>query len=49
VRLQAATTDIVDACVDDGPLRRRDLVISSDPGDLHAIAAISRRLEIDHP
>jgi hypothetical protein len=33
-----------------GALRRRDLVISSDPGDLTAIAAaISRHLEIDHP
>jgi hypothetical protein len=31
-------------------LRRRDLIISSDPGDLTAIAAaISRHLEIDHP
>jgi hypothetical protein len=49
VRLQAATTDIVDACVVEGALRRRDLVISSDPGDLHAIAAISCRLKIDHP
>ena len=47
---RAATTAIVDACVVEGALRRRDLIISSDPGDLHAIAAaISRRLEIDHP
>jgi hypothetical protein len=47
---RAATTDIVDACVVEGALRRGDLVISSDPGDLHAIAAaISRHLEIDHP
>jgi hypothetical protein len=47
---RAATTDIVDACVVEGALRRRDLIISSDPGDLHAIAAaISRHLEIDHP
>ena len=46
---RAATTDIVDACVIEGALRRHDLIISSDPGDLHAIAAaISRRLEIDH-
>jgi hypothetical protein len=45
-----ATTDIVDACVVEGALRRHDLIISSDPGDLQAIAAaISRRLEIDHP
>ena len=47
---RAATTDIVDACVVEGALRRRDLIISSDHGGLHAIAAaISRRLEIDHP
>ena len=47
---RAATTDIVDACVVEGVLRRHDLVVSSDEGDLHAIAAaISRRLEIDHP
>jgi hypothetical protein len=46
----AGTTDIVDACVVEGALRRRDLIISSDPGDLTAIAAASRRhLEIDHP
>lgn len=47
---RAATTDIVDACVVEGALRRHDLIISSDPGDLQAIAAaISHRLEIDHP
>lgn len=47
---RAATTDIVDACVVEGALRRHDLVISSDPGDLRAIAAaISRQLEIDRP
>jgi hypothetical protein len=47
---RAATTDIVDACVVEGALRRRDLIISSDPGDLQAIAAaVSHRLEIDHP
>jgi hypothetical protein len=47
---RAATTDIVDACVVEGALRRHDLIISSDPGDLTAIAAaISNRLEIDHP
>jgi hypothetical protein len=46
----AATTDIVDACVAEGALRRHDLVVSSDEGDLYAIAAaVSRRLEIDHP
>jgi hypothetical protein len=47
---RAATTDIVDACVVEGAIRRSDLVISSDEGDLQAIAAAtSRSLEIDHP
>lgn len=47
---RAATTDIVDACVVEGAIRRHDLVISSDEGDLQAIAAaISHRLEVDHP
>ncbi len=47
---RAATTDIVDACVVEGALRRRDLIVSSDEGDLQPIAAaVSRRLEIDHP
>jgi len=47
---RAATTDIVDACVVEGALRRHDLVISSDQGDLRAIAAADgRRLDIDHP
>lgn len=47
---RAGTTDIVDACVVEGALRRRDLVVSSDPDDLRAIAsAVGGRLEIDHP
>jgi hypothetical protein len=47
---RAATSDIIDACVVEGALRRRDLVVTSDGGDLQAIAAaISSRLEIDHP
>jgi hypothetical protein len=47
---RAATTDIVDAFVVEGALRRRDLVISSDPDDLTAIAAATgHHLEIDHP
>lgn len=46
----AATTDVVDACVVGGALRRRDLVVSSDHDDLQRIAgAVGRRLEIDHP
>jgi hypothetical protein len=30
-------------------LRRQDLVISSDEGDLSAIAAASHRIDISHP
>jgi hypothetical protein len=47
---RAATTDIVDACVVEGALRRSDVVVSSDAEDLQSIAAASgHRLEIDHP
>ncbi len=47
---RAGTTDIVDACVVEGALRRRDLVVSSDPDDLRSIAsATGHRLEIDYP
>jgi hypothetical protein len=47
---RAAVNDIVDVTVVEGALRRRDIVISSDPDDLHAIAdAAARRLEIDCP
>lgn len=47
---RAATTDIVDACVVEGAMRRHDLIVSSDEGDLRAIAAAAgRHLEIDHP
>jgi hypothetical protein len=47
---RAASTDIVDVCVVEGALRRRDLVVSSDEDDLQAIAsAVSRRLEVDRP
>lgn len=50
VAAQAATRDIVDACVVEGALRRSDLVISSDPGDLQAIAsAVGRRIETELP
>jgi hypothetical protein len=46
----AGTADIVDATVVEGALRRGDLIISSDQGDLAAIAAaVSRRVDIDHP
>jgi predicted nucleic acid-binding protein len=47
---RAATIDIVDACVAEGAMRRRDLVVSSDEDDLRAIAtAVGRRLEVDRP
>jgi predicted nucleic acid-binding protein len=47
---RASTTDIVDACVVEGAIRRRDLVITSDPGDLRAIAAATgHQLDVDHP
>lgn len=47
---RAATSDIVDACVVEGALRRGDLVVSSDAGDLQSIAAAAGgRLELDHP
>jgi hypothetical protein len=47
---RAETTDIVDACVTEGALRRHDLVVTSDAGDLEAIAAaVSRRLEVEPP
>ena len=47
---RASVTDIVDVCVVEGAVRRRDLVVSSDPGDLRVIAAaVDERLEIDQP
>jgi hypothetical protein len=47
---RARTSDIVDACVVEGALRRDQLVISSDEGDLNAIAeSISRRIDSDRP
>jgi hypothetical protein len=47
---RASTADIVDATVVEGALRRRDLVLSSDPGDLQSIAAaIGRHLEVERP
>jgi len=47
---QAKVTDIVDATVVEGALRRNDMVISSDPDDLRAIAdSVYRRLELDRP
>ena len=47
---RAATTDIVDACVAEGALRRLDLVVGSDISDLKAIAAaVNRRIEVERP
>ena len=47
---RAGTPDVVDACVVEGALRRRDLVVTSDPDDLKGIAtAVGRRLEVDRP
>jgi hypothetical protein len=46
----ASTTDVVDACVVEGALRRDDLVVSSDPDDMQRMAgAVGRRLDVDHP
>lgn len=47
---KAATTDIVDASVVEGALRRVDLVISSDREDLRGIAAAAGgSLQIEEP
>jgi hypothetical protein len=47
---RAATTDVVDAFVVEGALRRRDVVITSDPADIRAIAAaVGRHIEVEAP
>jgi hypothetical protein len=47
---RARTADIVDASVVEGALRRGDLIVSSDEGDLAAIAAaVNRHIAIAHP
>jgi hypothetical protein len=47
---RARTTDVIDAFVVEGALRRGDLIVSSDEGDLAAIAgAVGRHIDIDHP
>ena len=47
---KASTTDIVDASVVEGALRRVDLVISSDRDDLKAIAtAAGGSLQVEEP
>lgn len=46
----AARADVVDATVVEGALRRNDVVVSSDPDDLHVLAAsVHRHLEVDRP
>jgi hypothetical protein len=47
---QAKTSDVVDASVVEGALRRHDLVVSSDPSDLTAIAdTADHALEVARP
>lgn len=47
---RAATTDVVDACVVEGALRRRDVVVTSDADGLTMIAdAAGRALEVERP
>ena len=47
---RAETTDIIDATVVEGALRRHDTVVTSDPDDLKAIAgAVGRRVEVERP
>jgi hypothetical protein len=47
---RAGATDVVDAAVVEGALRRHDIVITSDPDDLRAIAdSVSRQLEVERP
>ncbi len=46
----AARADVVDATVVEGALRRNDVVVSSEPDDLHVLAAaVHRHLEVDRP
>lgn len=50
VAARAGVSDVVGAAVVEGALRRHDLIVSSDPDDLRAIAtALGRHLDIDHP
>lgn len=47
---RAQATDIVDVAVVEGAQRRRDIVMSSDPDDLKAIAsAAGARIEVERP
>ena len=47
---KAGAADVVDGCVAEGALRRRDVVVTSDPDDLLALAAaLNRHLEVERP
>lgn len=47
---KAGGSDVVDACVAEGALRRHDLVVTSDPVDLQAFAgAVGTHLEFERP
>ena len=47
---RARSADIVDVNVVEGALRRGDFIISSDEGDLAAIAAaVGRHVDVEHP
>ena len=47
---RAGTTDVVDAAVTEAALRRHDVVVTSDPDALRALAAsVHRRLEVEQP
>src|SRR5437867_857747 len=47
---RARTPDVIDACVVEGALRRRDSVLSSDVDDLRLIAAAGgRELHVERP
>jgi len=47
---KAGASDVVDACVAEGALRRRDLVVTSDPDDLTGLAdAVGGHLESERP
>lgn len=50
IAARARTSDIVDAAVVEGALRRHDLIITTDPGDLHTIAtALGQPIQTDRP
>lgn len=47
---KARESDVIDACVAEGALRRHDLVVTSDPEDLKAFAdAVAGNLEVERP